>query len=193
MVTAAAAGRPSIINCHGMLPNFSGAKRCLTCYLSLQPAVKYFSAAAARQPPGEHNAFPSLTRPTQRLTCRSRNFMGQKRLKVLACLADTSPSSMNQISITIIHNQCCSFSNEHPSLERSTGASSNIKPYVLACLSWMDRGCLCLRVYVHVHVCVCVTMSDLLCFGFGHVKSFKKKNKFCHFGRDAGIAASWLW
>jgi hypothetical protein len=102
MVTAAAAGRPSIIiNCHGMLPghcakttqqlargsefkrlqgtlpNFSGAERCLERYLSLQPAAKCFSVAAAtRQPPGEHNAFPSLTwsNPT---ACVSLQELGQ--------------------------------------------------------------------------------------------------------------------
>eukprot|EP00435_Cladocopium_sp_Y103_P014998 s2443_g3.t1 len=43
-------------------------------YLSLQPAAKCFSAAT-RQPPGEPNAFPSLTTwPSQRLKCRSRNW-----------------------------------------------------------------------------------------------------------------------
>mmetsp|Transcript_33411 Transcript_33411/g.53509 ORF Transcript_33411/g.53509 Transcript_33411/m.53509 type:complete len:114 (-) Transcript_33411:32-373(-) len=41
-------------------PNFSGAERCLERYLSKQPAAKSFSVTATRQPPGEHNAFPSL-------------------------------------------------------------------------------------------------------------------------------------
>ena len=67
----------------------------------------------------------------------------------------------------------------------------NIKPCVLACVSWMDRGCLCVRVRVRVfvsHWAICYAL-DLTWFDY--VTSFK--HTFCHFGRDAGIAASWLW